>query len=159
MRSPELEISAGDDTRWVTWCRPFIFSWFYKNQVVTPKYKASHIPLRPIIFSCPINRTDVPWIGTKQIRLFTVATLLRTLVREIDSKMTISHYIILNHMEPSTNFTTHHTYTIGPYQPTMTESDPPWFHSSHGVTDSDSSALALTLMSYQKNARLTDQSL
>ena len=89
-----------------------------------------------------------------------MATPLGTLVREINLKITISHYIILDHLEPFHYCicTTHHMCTTGPYQPTMTESDPLWFHSSHGVTDSDSSPLASNLMSYQTNARLTDQS-
>ena len=63
-----------------------------------------------------------------------MATLLENPVREINSKMAISHYIILNHVEPFTiAFALHyHTCTPGPYQPMMTESDPPLFHSSMG---------------------------
>ena len=105
MQSPGLRISTGDDTRWVTRCRPFIFSWFSKNEVVTPKHKASHILPRPIICPCPVNGMDVPQNVTqtkKKERSHTMVTPLRTLVTEINLKRTISHHIMLKHIEPFT---------------------------------------------------------
>ena len=110
MRSPGLRISTGDDTdpmSSLSSFSSFLKTWWQlETQNILHPPETNHLSMSHKWNGCPTNHNRY---GTsKPKRSLIVVTPLRTLVREINSKMTISHYMILDHLEPfTTTFSLH----------------------------------------------------